>query len=70
MAADDMERLQAALDQQQRDTARLNAIERHKLDVFEGDGGDWAVFLTDRDWVNAPTLREAIDAAIAKKEGA
>jgi hypothetical protein len=65
-----MERLQAALDQQQRDTARLNAIERHKLDVFEGDGGDWAVFLTDRDWVNAPTLREAIDAAIAKKEGA
>ena len=70
MAADDMERLQAALDQQQRDTARLNAIERYKLDVFEGDGGDWAVFLTDRDWVNAPTRREAIDAAIAKKEGA
>jgi hypothetical protein len=52
------------------DTERLDAIERHKLDVFEGDGGDWAVFLSDRDWVNAPTLREAIDAAIAKKEGA
>jgi regulator of PEP synthase PpsR (kinase-PPPase family) len=70
LTEDDMERLQAALDQQQRDTARLNAIERYKLDVFEGDGGDWAVFLTDRDWVNAPTLREAIDAAIAKKESA
>jgi hypothetical protein len=70
MSADDMERLQAALDSQQKDTARLDAIERHKLDVLEGDGSHWAVFLSDRDWVNAPTLREAIDAAIAKKEGA
>ena len=70
MSAQDMERLQAALDQQQRDTARLSAIERYKLDVLECDGSHWAVFLSDRDWVNAPTLREAIDAAIAKKEGA
>jgi hypothetical protein len=69
-----MERLQAALDQQQRDTARLNAIERYKLDVFEGDGGEWAVFMSGHDWVNAPTLREAIDTAMAmldaEEEGA
>jgi len=65
MSAEDMERLQAALDSQQKDTARLDAIERHKLDVFEGDNGDWAVFLSGHDWVNAPTLREAIDTAMA-----
>jgi len=47
------------------DTERLDAIERHKLDVFEGDGGDWAVFMSGHDWVNASTLREAIDTAMA-----
>ena len=54
------------------DAERLDAIERHKWDVFRSDEDDngWAVFLSDRDWVNAPTLREAIDAAIAKEEGA
>ena len=57
--------LKAELDAARQDTARLNAIERYKLDVLEGDGSHWAVFLSDRDWVNAPTLREAIDTAMA-----
>ncbi len=49
------------------DTERLDAIERHGWDVFRSDKDDngWAVFVTNTDWVNAPTLREAIDAAMA-----
>ena len=49
------------------DTERLDAIERHGWDVFRSDEDDngWALFVTDRNWINAPTLREAIDAAMA-----
>ena len=49
------------------DTERLDAIKRHGWEVFRSDEDDngWALFVTDRNWINAPTLREAIDAAMA-----
>jgi hypothetical protein len=57
--------LKAERDAARQDTERLDAIERHKIDVFEGYLGDWAVFMSGHDWINAPTLREAIDTAMA-----
>jgi hypothetical protein len=68
--------LKAERDAARQDTERLDAIERYKLDVradlldrFEVPG-DWTVFLSDHNWINAPTLREAIDTAIARREDA
>ncbi len=57
------------------DTERMDAIERHGWDVFRSDeeSRGWALFYTAVDFLNAPTLREAIDTAMAMldaKEGA
>jgi hypothetical protein len=51
------------------DTERLDAIERHGWDVLRSKEGDcWAVFLTNTEWLTAPTLREAIDTAMAMQD--
>ena len=51
------------------DTERLDAIERHGLDVLRSEEGNcWAVFLTNSEWLTAPTLREAIDTAMAMQD--
>lgn len=50
------------------DTERLDAIERHGWDVLRRDEEDrmgWALFLDNTEWLTAPTLREAIDTAMA-----
>ena len=58
--------LKAELHAARKDTVRLDAVERHKWEVFYGDGGAWALFRdeTNYEWINAATLREAIDAAL------
>jgi hypothetical protein len=52
---------------QRTDTERLDAIERHGWHVIRNGNTrkGCSLFVTDTDWVNAPTLREAIDTAMA-----
>jgi uncharacterized protein (DUF1684 family) len=52
------------------DTERLDAIERHGWDVLRRDEEriGWALFLDNTEWLTAPTLREAIDTAMAMQD--
>jgi hypothetical protein len=49
------------------DTERLDAIQRHGWDVLQRDEErmGWALFMDSTEWLTAPTLREAIDTAMA-----
>jgi hypothetical protein len=61
--------LKAQRDAARQDTERLDAIERHKLDVVCGDASKlWALFAGNAAYPAALTLREAIDAAMAMQD--
>jgi len=58
--------LKAERDAARQDTARLDAIERYGWDVVRGDAGKlWALFAGNAAYPGAPTLREAIETAMA-----
>lgn len=61
--------LKAERDAARQDTKRLDAIERHKLDVVCGHASKlWALFAGNAAYPAALTLRKAVDTAIEMQD--